>query len=100
MKNKVLKILTVFILFTVILGQFNFLSVFAAESSLHFVYQSEAKAPFKNTNYNYNTYFRRATLGDMAAYCIDYGRSLPSRDTTLTYQGKMSAEALAVLAYG
>lgn len=100
MKNKVLKILTVFILFTVILGQFNFLSVFAAESSLHFVYQSEAKAPFKNTNYNYNTYFRRATLGDMAAYCIDYGRSLPSRDTTLTYQGKMSAEALAVLVYG
>lgn len=100
MKNKVLKVFTVFMLLSIIFSQFSFLSVIAAEKTLPFVYESAEKTPFKNTKFNYNTRYRRVTLGDKAAYCIDYGKSLPGDKSGLSYKGTMSGEALAVLVYG
>lgn len=100
MKNKLFKVLTVFMLLSVIFSQFSFLNVIAAETSLDFTYLSEEKIPFKNTKFNYNTRYRRATLGDKAAYCIDYGKNLPGSNIKLSYKGQMSGEALAVLIYG
>ena len=100
MENKVLKILTVFLLISIVFTQFSFLNVIAAETSLDFTYLSEEKIPFKNTKFNYNTRYRRATLGGKAAYCIDYGKNLPGNNISLAYKGQMSGEALAVLIYG
>lgn len=101
MKSKVLRVLTLLILFNIIMTQFNFIPVIASETSLEFNYQSDKeRQPFYNPKYNnYPTKYRRATLGNNAAYCIDYGKSLPNV-SSLTYQEDLSAEALAVLVYG
>lgn len=101
MKSKVLRVLTLLILFNIIITQFNFIPVIASETSLEFNYQSDTeRQPFYNPKYSdYPTKYRRATLGSNAAYCIDYGKSLP-KVSSLTYQEDLSPEALAVLVYG
>lgn len=100
MKNKVLKLLMCFTIFNIVISQFNYTSLFAVDNSLSFNYQSETEmAPFKNPKYDYVTKYRRATLGENAAFCIEYGKKLP-KASSLAYKGDLSAEALAVLIYG
>ena len=104
MKNRILKIFSLFIVLSLFLSQLDFInSVIAVDTSLKLVYESENAVPF-TTPQGGETKYRRATLGENPAYCIDYARELPDGAThggvSLGYQGEMSAEALAVLVYG
>ncbi len=106
MKSKGLKIFSVLLLLTIIVGLFEGLGINAndAPSTLEFVYQKEFEYPFKESGRD--VFYRQATLGGNTAYCIDYGRALPKNDTktgyatSLSWQYYMSGEALAVLVYG
>lgn len=98
MKNKILKVLSIFILLAIFIGQFDFLKVIAASNSLDFIYESDEATPFR-TNQGGSTKYRRVKLGTEPAYCVDYGRKLPT-SSSLAYKGKMSEEALTVLVYG
>ena len=99
MKNKLQKIFTMFIVVVMVICQFNFVNVTAANSSLYFVYQSETQEPF-TTEQGGPTRYRRATLGDNPAYCVDYARSLPGNKINLAYKNRLSTQALTVLVYG
>lgn len=106
MKNRVLKVFTVFLLLTIFVGQFEYLSLVASDapSTLEFIYNRDNEYPFKESGRN--VFYRQATLGGNTAYCIDYGRGLPKEDTetgyatSLSWKYYMSGEALAVLVYG
>lgn len=106
MKNKFLKILTItsiFIVLSLVVTKIvwkNQSNIVASESSLSFNYQGEQRSPFTNSAYDYSTKYRRVTLGENVAFCVDYGREITSNGTNLAYKGDMSPEALAVLVYG
>lgn len=105
MKKKVFKItsIAIVILLLGIIGINIALKkeeVTASESSLSFNYAGEQRSPFKNKAYDYSTKYRKVTLGENTAVCVDYGKEIPSNGTSLVFKEKMSPEALAVLVYG
>ncbi len=104
MKSKIIKVFSLFIVFSIFLACFNTLGdAVAANPTLKLIYQSEDAIPF-TTPQGGATKYRKATLDGEPAFCIDYARQLPKgatgTGTSMGYQGEMSAEALAVLVFG
>ncbi len=81
MRKRVLKVFSLFIVLSIFISQFNFLSeVEAVYPTLILKYQSEEEVPF-TTPQGGRTKYRRTTLSDAPAYCVDYARALPQGAT-------------------
>lgn len=105
MKKKLFKLLSIAFVFAVlgiviVKTTWKKENTVASEPSLAFNYQGEQKSPFTNKAYNYATKYRRVTLGENTAFCVDYGKEIPANGTSVSFKEKMSPEALAVLVYG
>ncbi len=96
-KHFKLKIFSIFMLMTLISLQFTPFMLRATATQLPF-HSPSLITPATDIYYQKNVFFSNATLGGDTAYCIDYGKSLPTG--TLSYYKQLSAQGVAILVYG
>ena len=97
-KNFKMKVLSIVVIIAMLSIQLEPLStMMAAQGSLN--YSSGSKTnPIYDPYYDYASGIYNDTLGGSTAYCLDYGRELPSG--VLSFKGYASPEVTAVMIYG
>ncbi len=97
-KNIKMKILSIIVIVSMLSIQLEPLStMMAAQGSLNFSAGAKTN-PIYDPYYDYASGIYEATLGGAHAYCLDYGRDLPSG--VLSFKGYASPEVTAVMIYG
>ena len=96
-KNIKLKVMSIFMLITLMSLQLSPFMLNATAAQLNF-YSPGLVTPATDTAYNVNVYYSSGTLGGDIAYCLDYGKPLPSG--TMSYYKTLSAQGLSLLVYG
>lgn len=101
-KKIYMRIIAIFMLISIGVTQIGDIinqTLYAAEKTMSFSYTGGSEKVFINEAYgDYNTIYRQAKLDDYVAYCLDYGRKLPSGN--LTYKRTLSDKATSVLIAG
>ena len=96
-KNIKVKIASIFMLIALMSLQLTPFTLLATATQLQF-YSPGLVTPATDVAYGKNVFFTNATLGGDTAYCVDYGRSLPTG--TMTYYKQLSAQGVSILVYG
>ncbi|MDO4282849.1 MAG: SpaA isopeptide-forming pilin-related protein [Clostridia bacterium] len=96
-KNFKTKIFVIILLMMLLSLQFTPFMLRATATQLPF-YSPALITPATDVYYQKNVFFSNATLGGDTAYCIDYGKSLPSG--TMSYYKQLSAQGVSILVYG
>jgi len=96
-KNIKLKVLSILMLITLMSLQLSPFMLRATASQLQF-HSPGLITPATDIAYGKNVFFTNGTLGGDTAYCMDYGKSLPSG--TLSYYKQLSAQGVSILVYG
>ncbi len=96
-KNIKVKIASIFMLIALMSLQLTPFTLLATATQLQF-YSPGLITPATDVAYGKNVFFTNATLGGDTAYCVDYGRSLPTG--TMTYYKQLSAQGVSILVYG
>ena len=96
-KNIKMKVVTILMLIVLMSLQLTPFTLLATATQLQF-YSPGLVTPATDVAYGKNVFFTNATLGGDTAYCVDYGRSLPTG--TMTYYKQLSAQGVSILVYG
>ena len=96
-KHLKLKIVSIFLIFMLLTLQLSPFMLQATATQLQY-YSPGLVTPATDVYYQKNVFFSNSTLGGETAYCVDYGRSLPSG--TMTYYKQLSAQGVSILVYG
>ncbi len=101
-KKIYMRVIAIFMLISIGVAQIGDIinqTLYAAEKTMSFSYTGGSEKVFTNEAYgDYNTVYRQAKLDDYVAYCLDYGRKLPSG--SLTYKRTLSDKATSILVAG
>ena len=96
-KNIKLKVFSILMLITLMSLQLSPFMLRATATQLQFS-SPGLVTPATDIAYGKNVFFTRGTLGGDTAYCVDYGKSLPSG--TMSYYRQLSAQGVSILVYG